>query len=184
MWDLDTSLPTLEQFTSSLWASAFSSSQRILSVLVFAFLFIMIQFPTNRISVMYMCEAPQSFWAPSTRWEHKKSEIWKEGLTWPCWHSDLCDFQSPEVWETLRTVLVFVSCHLCCIAAAHSLFDEPVYMLLGMCPPFKAGGVFHSSYVYSQHTAHGKWSSNLIEAKTEHASAELPDHRTVSLMKE
>ena len=42
----------------------------------------------NGISA-HIKEAPQSFWAPSTRQEHKKSEIWKEGLTWPCWHSAL-----------------------------------------------------------------------------------------------
>ena len=103
----------------------------IILSLVCSFLFIMIQFPMNGISA-HIKEAPQSFWAPSTRWEHKKSEIWKEGLTWPCWHSDLRLLVS----RTVRNTYISIVCKPPSLVYWYSSTNEwthPVYMLLLEC---------------------------------------------------
>ena len=103
----------------------------IILSLVSSFLFIMIQFPMNGISA-HIKEAPQSFWAPSTRREHKKSEIWKEGLTWPCWQSAL----RLPVSRTVRNTYISIVCKPPSLVYWNSSTNEqthPVYMLLLEC---------------------------------------------------
>ena len=155
----------------------------IILSLVFSFLFIMIQFPMNRISA-HIKEAPQSSWAPSTRWEYKKSEIWKEGLTWPCCHSDL----RLPVSRTMRNAYISAVCNPPSLVYCSSVNEltQPVYVLLLECALLQSRR--NISFIICLFTTYSTWKKMKLaptRSKTEHMlGAELPYRRTVSLMKE